>query len=81
MLNLRDEKLGWAESPGCADHASIDRIAAYYALDANALFPQLFWELLLSLAVAFIPVAIVVWGHQTATKAELEMQTPRQPGT
>ena len=81
MSTLQDKKLGWAEGPGCADHASIDRIAAYYAPNANAPFPQPFWELLSSLAVVFIPVAIVVWDHQTATKAELEVQAPGQAGT
>jgi len=45
--------------------------------DAIAPFPQPFWELLLSFAVAFIPIAIVVWDHQTATTVELETQTPR----
>jgi len=51
------------------------------ALDAVAPFSQFFWEVLLSFAEAFIPVAIVVWDHQAATKAELETQAPRQPGT
>ena len=39
---------------------AVNGIAAYYAPDANAPFPQPFWELLLSFAVAFIPVATVV---------------------
>jgi len=34
-------------------------------------FPQPFWELLLSFAVAFIPIAIVVWEHQAATEMEI----------
>ena len=59
----------------------IDRIAAYYAPDANAPFLQPFWELLSSLAVVFIPVALVFWGYQRATKAELEVQEPGQAGT
>jgi len=60
---------------------AVNGIAAYYAPDASAPFPQPFWELLLSFAVAFIPIAIVVWDHQVATNAELERQTPQQPGT
>jgi len=32
--------------------------------------PQPFWELLLSFAVALIPIAIVVWDHQAATTVE-----------
>jgi len=51
------------------------------AVDAVAPFSQFFWELLLSFAVAFIPIAIVVWDHQAATKAELEVQAPGQSGT
>jgi hypothetical protein len=31
-------------------------------------FPQPFWELLLSFAVAFIPISIVIWDHQKASE-------------
>ena len=60
---------------------AVNGIAAYYAPEASAPFPQPFWELLLSFAVAFIPIAIVVWDHQAATKAEVETRAPGQPGT
>jgi hypothetical protein len=60
---------------------AVNGIAAYYAPNASAPFPQPFWELLLSFAVAFIPIAIVVWDHQVATKAELEIQKSGQSGT
>ena len=60
---------------------AVNGIAAYYAPDASAPFPQPFWELLLSFVVAFIPIVIVVWDDQTATTAETETQAPRQPGT
>ena len=53
---------------------AVNGIAAYYEV-ASAPFPQPYWELLLSFAVAFIPIAIVVWDHQTATKAEAQTQT------
>ena len=49
---------------------AVNGIAAYYAPNANAPFPQPFWELLISFAVAFIPIAIVVWDHQAATRTE-----------
>lgn len=45
-------------------------IAAYYAPEASAPFPQPYWELLISFAVGFIPIAIVVWDHQVATQTE-----------
>ena len=49
--------------------------------DAVAPFPQPFWEMLLSFAVAFIPIAVVVWDHQAATTVELETQALGQQGT
>ena len=49
---------------------AVNGIAAYYAPTAPAPFPQPYWELLLSFAVAFIPISIVVWDHQAAVKAE-----------
>jgi len=50
---------------------AVNGIAAFYKV-SSAPFPQPYWELLLSFAVAFIPIAIVVWDHQIATKAETE---------
>jgi hypothetical protein len=53
-----------------------DRIAAYYAPDGNASFPQPFWELLFGFAVDFIPVAIVVWvsdGYHTTFNTPLSL--------
>ena len=49
---------------------AVNGIAAYYAPTAPAPFPQPFWELLLSFAVAFIPIAVVVWDHKKAAEAE-----------
>lgn len=51
---------------------AVNGVAAYYAPETDAPFPQPFWELLLSFAVAFIPIAIVVWDHQATTEAEAE---------
>ena len=53
---------------------AVNGIATFYEV-ASAPFPQPYWELLLSFAVAFIPIAIVVWNHQTATKTEVQKQT------
>ena len=50
---------------------AVNGIATFYKV-TSVPFPQPYWELLLSFAVAFIPIAIVVWDHQTATKAETE---------
>jgi len=47
---------------------AVNGIAHYYAPDAAPPFPQPFWELMLSFAVAFIPVSIVVWDHQKASE-------------
>lgn len=47
---------------------AVNGIATFYG--APAAFPQPFWELLLSFAVAFIPISIVIWDHQEATTTE-----------
>jgi len=39
-------------------------------------FPQPFWELVFSFAVAFIPISIVVWDHHQATAAAPETVIP-----
>jgi len=49
---------------------AVNGIAKFYAPDANPPFPQPFWELLISFAVAFIPISIVVWDHQKASESE-----------
>jgi len=49
---------------------AVNGIATFYNADAPTPFPQPYWELLISFAVAFIPISIVIWDHQTATKAE-----------
>lgn len=51
---------------------AVNGIAAYYTPEGetfSAPFPQPYWELLLSFAVAFIPISIVVWDHKRATEA------------
>ena len=47
---------------------AVNGIAAFYG--ATPPFPQPFWELLISFAVAFIPISIVVWDHQKASESE-----------
>jgi len=47
---------------------AVNGIAASYGLTAP--FPQPYWELLLSFAVSFIPIAIVVWDHKKANESE-----------
>ena len=49
---------------------AVNGIATYYG--ATAPFPQPFWELLISFAVAFIPIGIEIWKHQRATLATSE---------
>jgi len=48
---------------------AVNGIAAYYGAQTPP-FPQPFWELMLSFAVAFIPISIVVWDHQKASESE-----------
>jgi len=50
---------------------AVNGIAAFYKV-ATAPFPQPYWELLLSFAVSFIPIAIVVWDHKKAAEEETE---------
>lgn len=47
---------------------AVNGIATFYGA-TTVPFPQPFWELLLSFAVAFIPISIVVWDHQKASDA------------
>jgi len=47
---------------------AVNGIATFYGATTTP-FPQPFWELLLSFAVAFIPISIVVWEHQKTTDA------------
>ena len=49
---------------------AVNGIATYYG--ATAPFPQPFWELLISFAVALIPISIEIWKHQSATLATSE---------
>jgi len=46
---------------------AVNGIAKTYGA-ATPPFPQPFWELMLSFAVAFIPISIVVWDHQKASE-------------
>ena len=48
---------------------AVNGIALYYGA-TTVPFQQPFWELLLSFATGFIPIAIVVWDHQEATATE-----------
>lgn len=52
---------------------AVNGIATYYG--ATAPFPQPFWELLISFAVAFIPISVEIWKHQSATLAASEQAT------
>lgn len=55
---------------------AVNGIASFYGVTTTP-FPQPYWELLLSFAVAFIPIAIVVWDHQIATTTKATPTTAK----
>ena len=49
---------------------STNGIALYFGAE-KAVFPQPYYELLISLAIGFIPLADVIWAHTKAKDEEL----------
>jgi hypothetical protein len=62
---------------------AVNGIATTLAPTAAKPFPQPYWELLLSFAVAFIPIANEVWKHQNnkAEESVLTVADPKKTGT